>query len=126
MIIVDRNTATASFYLTLVEKSKFTNPTYVIRLDSDFTNKTYTFDLGTNVSLFPERFDKFDLSVSTFNSLEDGLYNYSISEYIYNPTQSNIVEVGLFKVLPLKLVGQDYIYNTPGDTDDDYVVYKPQ
>lgn len=123
---IDRNTATASFFITLTEKSTFDNPVYVIQLDSDTTNKTYTFNLGSDVSSFPDRYNRFDLSVATFSSIEDGLYNYSITENIYTPTQSNIVEVGMLKVLPLFNPESEYIYHTPNATDDDYVVYKPQ
>lgn len=126
MIVIDKNNATASIYFTLSEKVTYTNPVFIMTLQSDFTNKTYNIQLGTSSSDYPYRYDLFNLSTTLFNDIEDGLLSYSITENVYNPTQSNVVEVGLLKIIPVETTSDDYLYNTMEDTDDDYVVHRPQ
>lgn len=126
MIVIDKNNATASLYFTLTEKVTYNNPVFIMTLQSDFTNKTYNIQLGTSSSDYPYRYDVFNLPTSEFNDVEDGLLSYTITENIYNPTQSSVVEVGLLKLIPVETTSDDYLYNKMEDTDDDYVVHRPQ
>lgn len=83
--------STQSIVLTLKEKSTLENPTYRMLCDNVTTKQTVTFELGTDLSGFKDRFNKFNVNTSiAFLNQEAGQWNYTTIENISNV----VVEVG--------------------------------
>lgn len=94
--------ATQYMYLTLTEKELLTNPNYLFLFRSRSTNTEVKFVLlnGADVSLFKERYNKFNLTTNTyFNTSLIGQYTYEVYEQASttntNPTGLNMLESGI-------------------------------
>lgn len=91
-----------------------------MNLYSHFTKKNYSIELGENESLYTERYDRFSIPLASFQSFEDGVYVYSITEQ-NQPDKS--LELGY-----LKIVGgtqpEEYVNLDINEEDDDYIVYE--
>lgn len=104
---------TKFWYLTLTEKVTISNPKFLFYVTHRQTNKTYAFIL-TDVSTFPERYNKFSINENTYNFFE-GEYMYQIyaqtSSTNLDPTLANeSVEEGILKV---QLVETAEVFYTP-------------
>jgi len=104
---------TKFWYLTLTEKVTISNPYFLFYVTHRQTNKTYAFIL-TDVSTFPERYNKFSINENTYNFFE-GEYMYQVyaqtSSTNLDPTLANeSVEEGILKV---QLVESEEVFYTP-------------
>lgn len=93
--------------LTLKEKSTLENPTYRLSCENVTTKQIITFELGTDLSPYKDRYNEFEVNTSElFN--EPGQYQYTAYENISNV----VVEVG--KLLVNKNVNFEFdAYQTP-------------
>lgn len=78
MILIDKSKDFQTIILTLSELSDGLIGEYVLKLNSDSDRKEYSISLPENNSLFPERFDLFNIETSVFESLNDGFYSYAV------------------------------------------------
>jgi hypothetical protein len=99
---------TKVLYLTLTEKTTISNPTYLFSLKSRQTDNVKNFIL-TDISTYPERYNEFEFTEgdTEATTLEVGEHLYTIYAQIdpnnLNPNNSDeIVETGIFKVIPLR------------------------
>jgi hypothetical protein len=99
---------TKVLYLTLTEKTTISNPTYLFSLKSRQTDNVKNFIL-TDISVYPERYNEFEFTEgdTEATTLEVGEHLYTIYAQIdpnnLNPNNSDeIVETGIFKVIPLR------------------------
>jgi hypothetical protein len=99
---------TKVLYLTLTEKTTISNPTYLFSLKSRQTDNVKNFIL-TDISIYPERYNEFEFTEgdTEATTLEVGEHLYTIYAQIdpnnLNPNNSDeIVETGIFKVIPLR------------------------
>jgi hypothetical protein len=93
---------TKTWYLTLTEKTTFSNPTYLFSLTHRLTNVAYNFIL-TDISAYVDRYNKFEVTEGTTVTLDAGEYLYKIyaqsSPTNLNPDLANeVVEEGIVKV----------------------------
>jgi hypothetical protein len=98
---------TKDFYLTLTEKTTISNPTYLFSLKSRQTDTFKNFIL-LDTSNFKERYNKFEFTEGDTDAttLDVGEHLYTIYAQISlnntNPNNADeVVETGIFKVLPL-------------------------
>jgi hypothetical protein len=99
---------TKVLYLTLTEKTTISNPTYLFSLKSRQTDNVKNFIL-TDISTYPERYNEFEFTEgdTEATTLEVGEHLYTIYAQIdpnnLNPNNADeIVETGIFKVIPLR------------------------
>jgi hypothetical protein len=99
---------TKVLYLTLTEKTTISNPTYLFSLKSRQTDNVKNFIL-TDISAYPERYNEFEFTEgdTEATTLEVGEHLYTIYAQIdpnnLNPNNADeIVETGIFKVIPLR------------------------
>jgi hypothetical protein len=98
---------TKDFYLTLTEKTTISNPTYLFSLKSRQTDTFKNFILP-DISNFKQRYNKFEFTEGDTDAttLDVGEHLYTIYAQISpnntNPNNADeVVETGIFKVLPL-------------------------
>jgi hypothetical protein len=98
---------TKDFYLTLTEKTTISNPTYLFSLKSRQTDTFKNFILP-DISNFKQRYNKFNFTEGDTDAttLDVGEHLYTIYAQISpnntNPNNADeVVETGIFKVLPL-------------------------
>lgn len=98
---------TKDFYLTLTEKTTISNPTYLFSLKSRQTDTFKNFILA-DISTHKERYNQFEFTEGDTDSttLDVGEHLYTIYAQISttntNPNNADeVVETGIFKVLPL-------------------------
>ena len=140
MITINKELPDNILIVTVSDVNTAINPAYQLVIESDFTNKSYSFDLPANTSPYPSRYDEFVLAMAAYaeedyseedymvdgmGSCESGLYNYKIIE----TTTSKICEVGLLKIVESIKTEQQELNDTytviePEATDDDYIVYE--
>lgn len=99
---------TKSLYLTLSEKTTIANPTYLFSLVSRQTDNIKNFIL-TDESSFPDRYNEFEFTEGDTDAttLEVGEHLYTVYAQLdpnnLNPNNADeIVETGIFKVIPLR------------------------
>jgi hypothetical protein len=98
---------TKDFYLTLTEKTTISNPTYLFSLKSRQTDTFKNFILA-DISTHKERYNQFEFTEGDTDAttLDVGEHLYTIYAQISpnntNPNNADeVVETGIFKVLPL-------------------------
>ena len=94
---------TKFLYLTLSEKTTITNPTYLFSLKSRQTDNVKNFILA-DVSTFDERYNKFEFTEGDTDAttLDVGEHLYTVYAQIDPNNADEIVETGIFKVIPLR------------------------
>lgn len=91
MITLTQGQASESIFLTLKEKSTLDNPTYRLLCENTTTKETVEFELGTDLSDFKNRFNRFEVNtLLEFENQQPGQWNYTAIEN----TSNVIVEVG--------------------------------
>jgi hypothetical protein len=113
MILFDKTKAEARLILTLAETSNET--LFNLVLHSFYTNKSYTIELGEDVSPFSFRYNEYFVPASVFTNMEAGRYVFAIQER----NTGRVVERGT-----LTIMGEpetEYISITPDETEDDFI-----
>lgn len=112
MITIDKGQTTSLIFSST--GYTLTNPT--LKIHSHYTNKTFTFELGTDESPSKHRFHRFDVIETLFDQCEVGFYIYELIE------DDITVKQGM---LNIKSESTELIYTIPFvDTDDDFITYK--
>ncbi|WP_428329049.1 hypothetical protein [Mucilaginibacter sp.] len=124
MILIDKSKQVQNLVLTLTELTTIVSPVYLLVLSNDFTKVVSRFVLSNNQSLDLNRYDLFQLSANTINTLEQGSYTYSVYQSAIETTDEtslgNAIENGKAKVIGT--VTQPIIYNSD---PTEYVTYNP-
>ena len=99
---------TKFWYLTLSEKTTISNPTYLFSLKSRQTDNVKNFILS-DISAYTDRYNEFEFTEGDTDAttLDVGEHLYTIYAQIdpnnLNPNNADeIVETGIFKVIPLR------------------------
>jgi hypothetical protein len=97
---------------------------YLLNLHSPSTNKSYTIDLGDDVSGFPKRFNKFIVGLSEYEEIEAGTYHFEAIASDGQPdnTQWSVAEKGLLLVRNIPQAEDEIVTLEQEETDDDIVV----
>jgi|GEM_PF-1588631 len=125
---INLNESSQKFIVTVTECVTLTDPSFLMVLTSDFTNKRFSFILGTNSSPLKERYDEFIIQTNTLPEMERGNYVYKIYEFDENENeinQSKYLEIGLLDIVNTNYEDIDYITDEGEETDDDFITYDP-
>jgi len=92
MIYIDKNNIN-NFVLTLTENSRLTNPNYLFEFKNDFVLKSDPiYWTSQDISLYPNRYNQFQLNESTTGSTTGGTNGVSLSliggQYTYKVYES--------------------------------------
>ncbi len=122
MLVINKSDSTTRFIITITEVNPVTTGS-TIDLVNQFNNVNYSFELPSDSSLYPNRYNQFDFSTETFSGLTDATYTYTIKD-----SNSQTTETGLLKVVSDVKTSQEqvddrYIYIPSIPTDDDFIVY---
>lgn len=124
MLIVDKSQTNTKFICTLYEMNPVTTGS-TLEVYNTFDNTTFQFTLPADTSLYPDRYNEFIFSTTTFSGLSEGQYTYTIKD-----ASGNTTEVGCMVVDNVIQSTQDdvddwYVIhaNINQSTDDDYIVY---
>lgn len=122
MLVLNKNAPTIKLILTVYEINTVTTGSTLWLFDP-YSNKTFSYQLPVDSSLYPERFNQFIVSGSTFSGLTIGSYNYSIKDGAGNVTETGMLKVTDNDYTVAETVAAEYVYITNGETDDDFIVY---
>lgn len=79
MLILTQGQTADKIVVTLNEKKTQSNPTYTFIATHVTTKEVISFDLGTDSSAYPDRYNEFTINTSQkFTTATDGQYQYSI------------------------------------------------
>ena len=125
MLVIDKSQPNTRFIVTLTDVNPITSGS-TINLFNLATNVDTTYDLPFDGSLYPNRYNQFDFSTSTFSALTEGYYTYAI-----NDVSGGTTELGMLKVDDIvQSIEEDikavYFIPTGSTTQDDYIVYQPK
>jgi hypothetical protein len=109
MIVIDKGSTQSNIVVTLNEKLSVEEPYIELLLENVENHLIFTYSITEDLSLFPNRYNKYDLDLS---ELEVGIYDY----YFYENNE-NILEVGILKVV------DDIINDEFYENDDDVQTY---
>lgn len=92
MIYIEKNNVN-NFVLTLTENSKLTNPNYLFEFQNDFVLKSDPiYWTSQDISLYPNRYNQFQLTESTTGSTTGGTNGIALSliggQYTYKVYES--------------------------------------
>ncbi len=123
MLLINKANINTQLITTVSEINAVTSGS-TLELFNVFTHVTSVFNLPTDSSIYPTRYNSFVLPTTTFSALTNNIYNYTIKD-----STSGITETGILKVIAEELTEEElvdslYTYITPAETDDDYVVYE--
>lgn len=113
MLTIDLTKPLTRLIFTLTEVTGDPSLEYVMRLYSDYSKKRYAFNLGTNASAYPKRYDEFTIDTADLQVLDQGIHQYTVT------AGEQVVETGLANVISAQ--PQAYITITPDDAADDYI-----
>lgn len=113
MLLLSKTNSSARLILTLTESSSET--LFDLVAQSFYTNKTYTIDLGEDVSEHTERYNEFNVDLSAFEQMESGRYTYKIVER----ETGNVIEHGVLTVTDSE--DREYVAITPDEDEDDFI-----
>jgi len=102
MLTLQLGDTTDNIVVTLKEKSVLINPYYLFVFQHITTKQIISFIAGTDLSVYPDRYSEFAVSLSLFTV--SGQYVYHVYEQASNsnldPTGLNLVENGRMHLLP--------------------------
>ncbi len=121
MIHLDKSLSSDSIILNLAGLTDVVNPTYILSIKSEYTNKNFNITLGTDESEYPDSYNRFNITMSVFEDYEVGLYAYDIL------VGSEVIDSGYMRLYTS--IADEYTTPQPislpvSDTDDDYVAYQ--
>jgi len=97
MLILTHGQTADSIVVTLNEKKTASNPTYVFTATNATTKQVVSFDLGTDLSSYPDRYNEFSINTSVrFLNKPAGQWLYQIKQKADN----HEVEVGKLTLNP--------------------------
>jgi hypothetical protein len=110
MVIINR-AATSSLDLTLTENVTITNPYYLFVFTNKTTNKVSMCFLSDS-SLYPERYNRFNLTEPTNVTLISGDYIYQVYEKsvvtLVIPSDDYLLETGIARVPVIALTETEF------------------
>jgi hypothetical protein len=81
MLILTQGQTADKIVVTLNEKKTQSNPTYVFTATNATTKQVISFDLATDLSAYPDRYNEFSINTSVrFLNKPAGQYQYSITQ----------------------------------------------
>lgn len=93
MIIFERGQP-GKVFVTASEKAVLPDTQFTLSFTSDFNKgDAVVFSNAADVSLFPDRFNKFILDLSAFDAYNNGIYTYLITDQ-----DGNVLEKGKMKL----------------------------
>lgn len=97
MLILNQSATNDLIVVTLNEKKTQSNPTYVFTCTHVTTKDVVSFDLGTDLSSYKDRYNEFSINTSVrFANKDVGQWQYEISQ----KSGGLVVEVGKLLLKP--------------------------
>jgi hypothetical protein len=123
-LLLNKADVTTKWVLTTYEVNTITTGS-TIELVNQATNVSVTYQLPVDSSVYPDRYQEFNVNTNTFSGLSVGVYAFQVKD-----SGNNVVESGLLKVVdgvytPSQEVANQYTYITPDPTADDFIEYQP-
>ena len=131
MNVITRGT-NSTLYFTLTERRTLDTPYYLVRCENLTTRKVKRFILPSDVSAYPERFNKFTITENATELLTSGtvelspagdwsyqVYEQTSSTTLTESTATTLLEEGIFKVQE-STESNTYYYSD--DQDKEYTV----
>ena len=110
--------------LTITEGNTGTTTTsgLTLQLESIYSNQNYEFSLPNDSSLYPARYNQYEMPITTFSGLTEGKYEYNIL------SSGSTIETGIMNLIDYTGTSETYYTNQykslPNtQADDDYIVY---
>jgi len=97
MLILTQGQTADRIVVTLNEKKTQSNPTYTFTVTHVVTKQEVSFDLGADLSAYPDRFNEFEINTSV------KFFNKPVGQWQYSITQKSgglEVEVGKLTLKP--------------------------
>jgi len=107
MILIDKQTSNAEILLTVGVVNNAT-----LKVIYPFDGSVTDILLGTDVSGYPERYNKYILPISMFSALQPGLYLYEV-------TNPDVIETGYMRIVDTEVAP----ISAP-DSNSPYIVYE--
>ena len=125
MAILTKDTA-STINLTLSEMSELVTPIYLFRLISDFTSTEIAF-IGTDISSYPNRYNRFTLTETTTPNLLDNEYELDVTGFYLLEVYEQESTTNLDYLLSSKLLHTEKVRfdTTLPALEASYVVYDP-
>lgn len=97
MLILTAGATADKIVVTLNEKKTLASPTYVFKVTHAVTKEVVSFNLGSDLSAYPTRYNEFTINTSvSFSGKTSGQWQYEIKQL----ADGVIVEVGKLKLNP--------------------------
>jgi hypothetical protein len=112
MILLTRGHA-GFMFITATEKIVTLPAVYNITFTAGIEHKSVSIDNATDLSPFPDRYNKFSIDPTLFNALDNGFYIYQVTD-----DDGNILEVG-----KMKLIGDAPVSIQYQDAPTEYITY---
>ena len=120
VVTINKSTAT-NIYLTLTERTTISSPNYLFIAKHRGTNESVAFVLPANTSLYPDRYDKFE--ISQFANSELGFWDYTVYQQASasntDPLLATEIERGYMQLI----AAQQYTTAQYAGVNNQYKVY---
>lgn len=110
-----------SFYCTLTEINSNTSGS-ILELVNQSDNRNYNVFLPLDSSLYPNRYNRFDIPTTSLSQLTEGIYKFTAKD-----SSGNITETGLIKIVSESIsssIADTYLFITGSIESDDYITYQ--
>lgn len=118
MLLLDKSVPINEIVVTVSGNVTSSSISFNLIIYSPFTKIQAQIDLGTNYSLYPERYDLFKILNAEFSGLELGLYTYKICA---SNNSHNSLEVGYLKIVGANI--NDTIRPSVDEASNGFIVY---
>lgn len=121
MLVINKSDSTTKLIVTVAEINPVTSGS-TLELTNQESNVTTTYQLPDDSSMYPERYNLFELPTDSFSGCSIGIYTYKVMD-----ESGSTTETGLLKVVEQGTpeLQDDYVFIQPQDADDDFIVYQP-
>jgi hypothetical protein len=99
--------------VTASEKAVLSPTVFNISFTHDMTKQAVEVEDAEDISLYPERYNQFNIDLALFTDLDNGFYTYRVTDQV-----NNLLEVGKMKLEGDKTVPVQY-----QDTPIEYTTY---
>lgn len=121
MLIINKSASTAQLLVTTSEIST-TSTGSTLNVFSTASNVTSSFNLPTDTSPYPDRYNKYSMPITAFSGLTTGRYNYTITNGGV-VTESGVMDVIDNLQTEEQKVESNYVFIND-TTDDTYIIYQ--